>query len=160
MTNVVSMIKPQKDRGYLGQEQALLVVQDSGGVSYVSGRGYFDFIQLSRDGIIKKALMNLSQQLSFSLSEIARILHISERTLQRYGDDEKLSADTSERAILLSQLYQHGTQVFGDLENFKEWMRTPLPAFNYQPPISLLDTTFGFQLIQDELGKIAHGIFA
>jgi len=35
-----------------------------------------------------------------------------------------------------------------------------LPAFNYQPPISLLDTTFGFQLIQDELGKIAHGIFA
>jgi len=160
VTNVVSMIKPQKDRGYLGQEQALLVVQDSGGVSYVSGRGYFDFIQLSRDGIIKKALMNLSQQLSFSLAEIARILHISERTLQRYGDDEKLSADTSERAILLSQLYQHGTQVFGDLENFKEWMRTPLPAFNYQPPISLLDTTFGFQLIQDELGKIAHGIFA
>jgi putative toxin-antitoxin system antitoxin component (TIGR02293 family) len=160
VTNVVSMIKPQKDRGYLGQEQALLVVQDSGGVSYVGGRGYFDFIQLSRDGIIKKALMNLSQQLSFSLAEVARILHISERTLQRYGDDEKLSADTSERAILLSQLYQHGTQVFGDLENFKEWMRTPLPAFNYQPPISLLDTTFGFQLIQDELGKIAHGIFA
>ncbi len=160
MTNVVNMIKPQKDRGYHGQEQALMVVQDSGGVSYVSGRGYFEFIQLSRDGIIKKALMNLSQQLSFSLTEVARILHISERTLQRYGDDEKLSADTSERAILLSQLYQHGTQVFGDLENFKEWMRTPLPAFNYQPPISLLDTTFGFQLIQDELGKIAHGIFA
>jgi putative toxin-antitoxin system antitoxin component (TIGR02293 family) len=154
------MIKPQKNREYPGQEQTLLVVQDSGGVSYVSGRGYFEFIQLSRDGIIKKALMNLSQQLSFSLTEVARILHISERTLQRYADDEKLSADTSERAILLSQLYQHGTLVFGDLENFKEWMRTPLPAFNYQPPISLLDTTFGFQLIQDELGKIAHGIFA
>jgi len=136
-----------------------MVVQESG-ASYIVGRGYFEFIQLSRDGIIKKALMNLSQQLSFSLSEIARVLHISERTLQRYADDEKLSADTSERAILLSQLYQHGTQVFGDLENFKEWMRTPLPAFNYQPPISLLDTTFGFQLIEDELGKIAHGIFA
>jgi putative toxin-antitoxin system antitoxin component (TIGR02293 family) len=153
------MMKPHNNRDYHRQEQALLVVQESS-VSYAGGRGYFDFIQLSRDGIIKKALMNLSQQLSFSLSEIARILHISERTLQRYADDEKLSADTSERAILLSQLYQHGTLVFGDLENFKEWMRTPLPAFNYQPPISLLDTTFGFQLIQDELGKIAHGIFA
>jgi len=148
-----------KNREYHVQEQALLVIQESA-MPYGVGRGYFDFIQLSREGIIKKALMNLSQQLSFSLSEIARVLHISERTLQRYADDEKLSADTSERAILLSQLYQHGTQVFGDLENFKEWMRTPLPAFNYQPPISLLDTTFGFQLIQDELGKIAHGIFA
>ncbi|GAA0523111.1 type II RES/Xre toxin-antitoxin system antitoxin [Chitinophaga japonensis] len=148
-----------KNREYHVQEQTLLVVQESA-MPYGVGRGYFDFIQLSREGVIKKALMNLSQQLSFSLSEVARILHISERTLQRYADDEKLSADTSERAILLSQLYQHGTQVFGDLENFKEWMRTPLPAFNYQPPISLLDTTFGFQLIQDELGKIAHGIFA
>ncbi|WP_188316230.1 type II RES/Xre toxin-antitoxin system antitoxin [Chitinophaga agrisoli] len=153
-------MKPQKNSEYRVQEHALMVVQESGGASYVVGRGYFEFIQLSRDGIIKKALMNLSQQLSFSLTEIARVLHVSERTLQRYADDEKLSADTSERAILLSQLYQHGTLVFGDLENFKEWMRTPLPAFNYQPPISLLDTTFGFQLIEDELGKIAHGIFA
>lgn len=136
-----------------------MVVKEAA-VPYGKGQGYYEYIQLSRDGILKKALMNLSQQISFSLSEIARVLHISERTLQRYSDDEKLSADTSERAILLSQLYQHGTSVFGDLENFKDWMRTPLPAFNYQPPISLLDTTFGFQLIEDELGKIAHGIFA
>ncbi|HEY8918334.1 MAG TPA: antitoxin Xre/MbcA/ParS toxin-binding domain-containing protein [Chitinophaga sp.] len=152
-------MKPHKNIEYQVQEHTLMVVQEAA-VPYGAGRGYFEFIQLSRDGIIKKALMNLSQQLSFSLSEVARVLHISERTLQRYADDEKLSADTSERAILLSQLYQHGTFVFGDLENFKEWMRTPLPAFNYQPPISLLDTTFGFQLIEDELGKIAHGIFA
>jgi len=152
-------MKPQKNIEYQIQEQTLMVVQEAA-VPYGAGRGHFEFIQLSRNGIIKKALMNLSQQLSFSLSEVARVLHISERTLQRYADDEKLSADTSERAILLSQLYQHGTLVFGDLENFKEWMRTPLPAFNYQSPISLLDTTFGFQLIEDELGKIAHGIFA
>ncbi len=46
------------------------------------------------------------------------MVHVSERTLQRYADDEKLSADTSERAILLSQLYQRGTEVFGQLENF------------------------------------------
>ncbi|UCJ07747.1 DUF2384 domain-containing protein [Chitinophaga pendula] len=152
-------MKHQQNREYPMQEQALMVVHDAR-AAYAGSRGYFYLIELSRDGVIKKALMNLTQQLSFSLSEIARVLHVSERTLQRYQDNEKLAADSSERAILLSQLYQHGADVFGDLENFKEWMRTPLPAFNYQLPISLLDTTFGFQLIEDELGRIAHGVFA
>jgi putative toxin-antitoxin system antitoxin component (TIGR02293 family) len=146
-------------KGYRVQENALLIVE-APGVAIIAGSGYFDYIQLSRSGIIKQALLNLSRQLSFSLTELAQVVHLSERTLQRYADDAKLSADTSERAILLSQLYQRGTEVFGQLENFKEWMRTSLPAFNYQTPISLLDTTFGFQLIQDELGRIEHGIFA
>ncbi|MBV8253834.1 MAG: DUF2384 domain-containing protein [Chitinophaga sp.] len=144
--------------GYQVQENALLI--DTSHASHAMGAGYFDFIALSRSGIIKRALLNLSRQISFSLTELAQVVHISERTLQRYADDAKLSLDTSERAIMLSALYQRGTEVFGDLENFKEWMRTPLPAFNYQLPISLLDTTFGFQLIQDELGRIEHGLFA
>ena len=146
-------------KGYRVQENALMIVEEPSG-TYVMGNGYFDFIQLSRSGIIKRALINLGKQISFSLSELSQVLHVSERTLQRYSDDAKLSADTSERAILLSQLYQRGAEVFGHLADFKEWMRTPLPAFNYQTPISLLDTTFGFQLIQDELGRIEHGIFA
>ncbi|WP_291909782.1 antitoxin Xre/MbcA/ParS toxin-binding domain-containing protein [Chitinophaga sp. CB10] len=146
----------QNFKGYQAQENALLIQADHVG----PGTGYFDFIALSRSGVIKRALLNLSRQISFSLTELAQVVHISERTLQRYADDAKLSLDTSERAIMLSALYQRGAEVFGDLENFKEWMRTPLPSFNYQLPISLLDTTFGFQLIQDELGRIEHGLFA
>ncbi|NML41469.1 DUF2384 domain-containing protein [Chitinophaga sp. G-6-1-13] len=146
-------------RKYQVQENTLMIVENPG-AAYIPGSGYYDFIELSRSGVLKRALLNLSRQLSFSLTELAQVLHISERTLQRYADDAKLGADTSERAILLSQLYQRGTEVFGNLENFKEWMRTPLPTFNYQLPISLLDTTFGFQLIEDELGRIEHGIFA
>ncbi len=48
-------MKPQKNSEYRVQEHALMVVQESGGASYVVGRGYFEFIQLSRDGIIKKS---------------------------------------------------------------------------------------------------------
>ncbi|HEU4551819.1 MAG TPA: antitoxin Xre-like helix-turn-helix domain-containing protein, partial [Chitinophaga sp.] len=82
-------MKPHKHTEYQLPEQTLMVVQEAA-IPYGAGRGYFEYIQLSRDGIIKKALMNLGQQLSFSLSEIARVLHISERTLQRYADNEKL----------------------------------------------------------------------
>lgn len=85
-------------KGYRVQENALLIVEQPGG-TYVASSGYFDFIQLSRTGIIKRALLNLSRQLSFSLTELAQVVHLSERTLQRYDDDARLSADSSERAI-------------------------------------------------------------
>lgn len=119
----------------------------------------FHLIDLSRRGVLKKALLQLARQLSLTLQELAKVLHISERTLQRYKNDDFLSADTSEKALMLSQLYQRGVEVFGSSDNFNDWLRTPLPAFRQQAPIAFLDTTFGFQLINDELGRIEYGVF-
>ncbi|HET8574180.1 MAG TPA: antitoxin Xre/MbcA/ParS toxin-binding domain-containing protein [Edaphocola sp.] len=120
----------------------------------------FDFINLSREGIIKKFLIDLADKLSFTMQELAKVLHISERTLQRYHNNEKMSSDTSERALLLAQLYRRGISVLGSANNFKDWLKTPLPAFQQQTPLSYLDTAFGFSLVSDELGRIEHGIFA
>lgn len=120
----------------------------------------FDLIRLSRKGILKKSLLQLAGKLSFTLQELAGILHISERTLQRYNNEDVLASNVSERALLLSQLYKKGVDVFSTSQNFNDWLRTPLPAFQQQAPIHYLDTAFGFQLIFDELGRIEHGIFA
>lgn len=123
-------------------------------------RSFFDLIDISRKGIRKKTLSLLAQKLSFTMHEISRILHVSERTLQRYKSDERLSSDSSEKVLMLANIYERGLDVFGSMENFTDWLRTPLSAFNGQKPIELLDTSFGFQLIQDELVRIEHGIFA
>ncbi|GAA4313339.1 type II RES/Xre toxin-antitoxin system antitoxin [Compostibacter hankyongensis] len=120
----------------------------------------YESIQLSRKGILKEALLQLAAQLSMTLQELAGILHVSEKTLHRYQNDKVLAPDLSERALLLSQLYHKGKAVFGDAANFNDWLRTPLPAFRQQAPITLLDTSFGFQLIMEELGRIEYGIFA
>jgi putative toxin-antitoxin system antitoxin component (TIGR02293 family) len=94
------------------------------------------------------------------VQEISVILHISERTLQRYKNEDALAPDISESALLLAELYSKGVSVFGTEENFKDWLRTPLPAFQQQAPVKYLDTAFGFGLISDELGRIQYGIFA
>ncbi len=120
----------------------------------------FDLISLSRHGILKKYLLQLSKKLSFTMHELAKVLHISERTLQRYHAEDPLSSEASERAILLAQLYHRGIEVFGSAENFNDWLRTPLPAFEQQAPLHFLDTSFGFQLVLEELGRIEHGVFA
>ena len=120
----------------------------------------FDLIRLSRQGVLKKYLLELAEKFSFTMQELSRILHLSERTLQRYRKEDTLSSEASERALLLAQLYQKGIAVFGSKDHFKDWLRTPLPAFQQQPPVGFLDTAFGFELVSDELGRIAHGVFA
>ena len=120
----------------------------------------YDFIELSRNGINKRNLLFLAKKIDFDLKEMAKILHISERTLQRYTAAKKLSPEVSERALQLAKLYCKGEEVFGDLEQFKRWMQYPNMALGMKQPKDLLDTTFGFQLLNEELIKIEYGIFS
>ena len=87
-------------------------------------------------------------------------MHISERTLQRYDDDAIVSSEYAEKGIELARLYTRGEEVFGSSDKFKLWIRTPSVIFNNEAPLSLLDTSAGFNMVFTELGRIEHGIFA
>jgi len=123
-------------------------------------RNMYDFIELSRNGIDKKSLLHLLKTIDFDLKELAAILHVSERTIQRYSLNKKLSVEISTKVIQLAKLYAKGEGVFGGLDNFKNWMNHPNMALAKKKPKDLLDTTFGFQLLNEELIRIEQGIFA
>ena len=122
-------------------------------------RNMYDFIELSRNGIDKKALLHLAKFISFDIKELAEILHMSERTIQRYDLNKKLSTEASARVLQLVKLYAKGENIFGDLDRFKNWMEHPSVALAMKKPKDLLDTTFGFQLLNEELIRIEHVIF-
>jgi putative toxin-antitoxin system antitoxin component (TIGR02293 family) len=118
------------------------------------------FINTSRNGITMRQLENIMSKYELTLKETATILNISERTLQRYLPTDILSKDVSDRTLHLQRLYERGTDVFGSLDSFKGWMKSPIFIYKNQKPISFLDTIFGFELLEQELGRIEHGIFA
>jgi len=120
----------------------------------------FDLIKFTRQGFKKRAILTLAKKLSLTLQELAGIMHISERTLQRYDDNEVIKTEYAEKAVELARLYTRGEEVFGSLDRFKLWMKTPVLVFGGEAPISLLDTSVGFNVIFNELGRIEHGIFA
>jgi putative toxin-antitoxin system antitoxin component (TIGR02293 family) len=120
----------------------------------------FDILAATRKGLSKNLLMSFAKKISLTLFEFANILHISERTLQRYDDKEIIKTEYAEKAVELARLYTRGEEVFGSLDKFKTWMKTPLHVFKGQTPISLLDTSIGFDIVFKELGRIEHGIFA
>lgn len=120
----------------------------------------FDILQLTRNGLKKSLLLSLAKKISLTLQELADIMHISERTLQRYDDDAIIKTEYAEKAVELARLYTRGEDVFGSLDKFKTWMKTPLHVFKGETPVSLLDTSVGFDIVFKELGRIEHGIFA
>jgi putative toxin-antitoxin system antitoxin component (TIGR02293 family) len=120
----------------------------------------FDIIRLARQGLSKKVLTSLAQKISLTIQELAGVMHISERTLQRYDDDALLKTEYAEKAVELARLYARGEEVFGSMDKFKRWMKMPAHVFKGETPVSLLDTSVGFDLVRRELGRIEQGVFA
>ena len=120
----------------------------------------FDVINLARKGFSKGTLLALAKKISLNLQELANILHISERTLQRYDDNEIIKLEYAEKAVELARLYTRGEEVFGSIDKFKLWIKAPSLIFNGEAPVTILDTSAGFDMVFRELGRIEHGIFA
>lgn len=120
----------------------------------------FDLISIARKGIAKKNLLALAKKLFLTIQELANILHISERTLQRYAPSTLIKTEHADRAIELAKLYERGVEVLGSAQAFNNWLRYPNYALKNQVPLSLLDTSIGFTLVLDVLGRIEHGVFS
>jgi putative toxin-antitoxin system antitoxin component (TIGR02293 family) len=97
----------------------------------------------------------------FSKDEWARFLDVSVKTLDRYRQDNKsFKAFQSEKIIGMIEVIERGVKVFGDMDMFKRWLYAPVPALSDSKPIELLSSSYGKELVLDELTRIEHGIFA
>ena len=122
-----------------------------------------DWIELIRTGLPGRVINILAKNISFSEEEISNVIHISSRSLQRWTKETKnkiLDRETSAKTIELAALFSKGASVFGSIDTFKNWLRQTNPALENKSPIEFLDTSIGFDIINDELGKIEYGIFA
>jgi putative toxin-antitoxin system antitoxin component (TIGR02293 family) len=91
---------------------------------------------------------------------MARILNISERTFHRYSPDTQLDTSSTERLLKLMLLYQHGEEVFANLEDFKPWMRQTMRIFGDKSALDLLDTVTGFEWVDNVLSRIEFGTYS
>ena len=120
-----------------------------------------NMVNMVREGIAFPYFIKLSNHLNFSFEDWANFLHISERTIQRYKKEKKtFDPIYSEKILQIELLYIRGIEVFGDETKFRTWMESDIIALGSRKPKELLDTSFGINILNDELGRIEHGIFA
>ena len=119
-----------------------------------------DLIELSSKGVTKDALLRLASSLSMSISEMAKLLPVTERTIQRYKRKQRFNRVVSEQVLQIAEVTVRGVKVFGDRKKFLSWMKSPSPALGNRTPASLLRSRFGTEVVLDELGRIEHGVIS
>lgn len=142
-------------------EEPMAVYGNSIGYSSIDDRGVFSIIDSINRGISFASFENIIKKYSFTLQNWADFLHISNKTLSRYQKESKtFDALQSERILQIEILYSKGEEVFGNRENFTKWLETNNLALGDILPLDLLKTSFGINLLLDELVRIEHGVLA
>lgn len=119
-----------------------------------------DLISLARRGVSKEAMRQVQNSMGLSQKEIAGLLHLTPRTLQRMADEDLLPAAASGHLLELARIYSRTVEVLGNEDLARQWLRTPVPALNNVAPLSLLDTPVGIQWVFTVLGRIEHGLYS
>ena len=149
MTNVATMKKTKEYK----------IVEDN--FSTAEEPAFEYLVSTTQQGFYFNSFENLTAKVPFNYSDWSSVLHLSERTLQRYKKDhKKFDSIQAEKILAITMLFNRGNEVFEDAENFQKWIELPNAALGNKKPIDIMDNAFGIQMINDELGRIEHGILA
>lgn len=97
----------------------------------------------------------------FTQAEWAAIMHLSERTLQRYAKTNgRFAPINAERFHQINNVLSKGKKVFGKVDYFYEWLHSNPPSLEGDLSFASLTSFDGIQKILTQLGRIEHGILA
>jgi len=103
----------------------------------------------------------IADKAPFTQAEWASLLHVSERTLQRYAKNNGVFAPiNAERAMQIAQLLAEGKKTFGKTDLFYNWLRSNPVSLDGTITMATLQTTSGIQQVLSQLGRIQHGILS
>ena len=124
------------------------------------GRAY-QLLALERAGVTAEQIGEVQAGYDLSDQQILDLLSLNRRTLQRRrSKEEPLSAGDSANFLEVARLLSFASEVFGDDEKVKRWIRRPNAALGHETPLQLMATSTGRGLVHDIIGRIAHGVFA
>ena len=119
-----------------------------------------DLIARLKRGLPPSAFDRLRDELGLAADALAALTGVSTRTLaRRKKRHEPLTLDTSERLLRLARLFEIATDVLGDEEAARRWLKSPNVALAGQAPLDYADTEPGAREVEDLLGRLADGVF-
>lgn len=116
-----------------------------------------ELISRIREGVKKTDWKQLIHYTGSTEKEFEHILPASISSMQKktvYGKE------TSERIYELARLFGVGYEVFDSKEDFKKWLMTPSRALGDKIPFELLDSSFGFEMVENEIIRIQYNVYS
>lgn len=105
--------------------------------------------------------VKIAATISFTQKEWAGILHLSERTLQRYAlGNTVFEGIYVDRILHIQQLLQLGLQAFTTSEAFYQWLKKDKNVMGQLINFQSLHTTQGIQATINQVGRILHNVYS
>lgn len=119
-------------------------------------------IEVIRLGIPFTAIEALSEKLNRPIKFILSQVGIPQTTYNKKKNEAALlDSGTAELLVLLTELIDHGQDVFnGEDEKFQRWLTKPNLSLGGVTPESLFDTATGIDEVNACLNRIEYGILA
>jgi putative toxin-antitoxin system antitoxin component (TIGR02293 family) len=120
--------------------------------------GYkMELISRIREGVKKTDWKQLIQYTGSTEKEFEHILPSSISSMQK---NTVYNKETSERIYELARLFGLGYDVFDSKEDFKKWLMTPSRTLGNRIPFELLDSSFGFEMVENEIVRIQYNVYS
>lgn len=103
----------------------------------------------------------IADKVDLTQKEWSDVLHISERTLQRYSkDNSTFNFGVIDRILLIDKVFKKGIDVFGNARDFLAWLKAGPVSIDGKLGFGSLASFDGTNKILNQLGRIEHGILA
>jgi putative toxin-antitoxin system antitoxin component (TIGR02293 family) len=90
-----------------------------------------------------------------------QVFEVSEKTFMNYKkSDGAFSDHTAELIVKLKELYEKGELLFGNVDEFNNWLAEPAFGLGDLIPKNIMNTVTGIDLILEELIRIEFGATA
>jgi len=119
-----------------------------------------DLIRQIQKGLRFSELETLQNSIDMPFEQLAAKLSISRSTLQRRKAAGRLSPDESDKVMRLSRLLEHATNVFGDIEKARTWLKFPQRGLGGAVPLDYAETEVGAREVDNLLGRIDYGVYS
>jgi len=151
---VVAKYQPGKDLTQVAEDPVVFIFPNN------AKRTVNEKIKFVRTGVTKKILVNIKNKTKLDYDKLAKVLSVGRATLINKNGNRPFNLALSDRIVGLADLYDQGYKVFGDTDNFNEWMFTPNKALGGQKPYDIIDTKYGRDEVRDLIGRIDYGVYS
>ncbi len=119
-----------------------------------------ELIRRIQKGLRFSELETLQNSMEMPFEQLAAKLSISRSTLQRRKAAGRLSPDESGKVMRFSQLLEHATKVFGDVDKARAWLKFPQRGLGGAVPLDYAETEIGAREVDNLLGRIDYGVYS
>jgi putative toxin-antitoxin system antitoxin component (TIGR02293 family) len=119
-----------------------------------------ELIRRIQKGLRFSELQALQNRIDMPLEQLAGKLSISRSTLQRRKTAGRLSSDESGKVMRFSQLLEHATKIFGNVDRARGWLKHPQRGLGGAVPLDYAETEIGAREVDRLLGRIDYGVYS